>query len=59
MSTATARRPTAVSESSRRNIVGLAWASSVIICSVVMLVVGIIIGSAARKRIAKETRGYP
>jgi hypothetical protein len=31
----------------------------VIICSLVMLFVGFIIGNAARKRIAKETRGYP
>jgi hypothetical protein len=58
MSTETARRPAAVSESSRRTIVRLAWASSVVISSLVMLAVGIIIGSAARKRIAKETRGF-
>ncbi len=59
MSTATARRPAAISEHSRRTIMRLAWASSVIICGLVMLVVGTIIGSAARKRITKETRGYP
>ena len=57
MSTVTARRPAAISESSRRKIVGLAWASSVIICSLVMLVVGIIIGKAASNRITKGTRG--
>ena len=59
MTTVTARRPATISESSRRKIVRLAWASSVIICSLVMLFVGFIIGNAARKRIAKETRGYP
>jgi len=58
MSIATARRPAAISDSSRRKIMRLAWASSVIICSLVMLVLGIIIGSAARKRIAKGTRGF-
>ena len=57
MSTVTARRPAAISESSRRKIVRLAWASSVIICSLVMLVVGFIIGNAASHRITKETRG--
>ena len=57
MSTVTARRPAAISDSSRRNIVGLAWASSLIICGVVMLVVGIIIGNFASSRITKETRG--
>ena len=59
MSTATARRPAAVSESSRRKLVRLAWASSLIISSLVMLVVGIIIGNAASNRITKETRGIP
>ena len=58
MSTATARRPAALSESSRRNLVVLAWASSLIISSLVMLVVGILIGNAARKRIASQTRGF-
>jgi hypothetical protein len=57
MTTVTARRPAAISESSRRKIVRLAWASSVIICSLVMLVVGFIIGNAASNRITKETRG--
>ena len=57
MSIETARRPAAISDSSRRKIVRLAWASSVIICSLVMLAVGIIIGNAASKRITKETRG--
>jgi hypothetical protein len=57
MSIAVDRRPAAISESSRRTIVRLAWASSVIICSLVMLVVGFIIGKAASNRITKETRG--
>jgi hypothetical protein len=57
MSIATGRRPAAISESSRRTIVRLAWASSVIICSLVMLIVGIIIGKAASNRITKRTRG--
>jgi len=58
MTTVTARRPATISESSRRKIVRLAWASSVVVCSLVMLFVGFIIGNAARKRIAKETRGF-
>ena len=57
MTTVTARRPATISESSRRKIVRLAWASSVIICSLVMLVVGFIIGNAASNRVTKETRG--
>jgi hypothetical protein len=57
MNTATARRPAAISESSRRKIVRLAWASSLVICSLVMLGVGIVIGNATSNRITKETRG--
>jgi len=57
MSTATARPPAAISEESRRRLARLAWVSSLIISSVVMLVVGIVIGSAARKRVASRTRG--
>jgi hypothetical protein len=57
MTTVTARRPATISDSSRRTIVRLAWASSVIICSLVMLVVGFIIGKAASNRITKRTRG--
>jgi hypothetical protein len=57
MSTGTATRPAAISDSSRRKLARLAWASSLIICSLVMLVVGIVIGSAARKRVSKQTRG--
>jgi hypothetical protein len=58
MSTATDRSPAAISDSSRRKLARLAWASSLIICSLVMLVVGIMIGSMASKRISKETRGF-
>ncbi|MBO0815014.1 MAG: hypothetical protein J2P30_07675 [Actinobacteria bacterium] len=57
MSIATARRPAAISESSRRKLVRLAWASSLIISGLVMLAVGIFIGNAASNRITKETRG--
>jgi len=57
MTTATARRPATISDGSRHNLVLLAWVSSLIICSLVMLVVGIVIGKAANKRITKETRG--
>jgi hypothetical protein len=58
MSTATDRPPAAINDSSRRKLARLAWASSLIISSVVMLVVGIMIGSKASKRISKETRGF-
>ena len=57
MSTATARPPAAISEDSRRRLARLAWASSLIISSLVMLVVGILIGKAASNRITKRTRG--
>ena len=57
MTTATARRPATISDSSRHNLVLLAWASSLIICSLAMLVAGIVIGKAASNRITKETRG--
>jgi hypothetical protein len=58
MSTATDRSPAAISDSSRQKLARLAWASSLIICSLVMLVVGIMIGSMASKRISKQTRGF-
>jgi len=35
----------------------MAWTSSLIISNLAMLVLGIVIGSAARKRIASRTRG--
>ena len=57
MSTATAGPRAAISEESRRRLVQMAWASSLIISSLVMLVVGFIIGKAASNRITKRTRG--
>ena len=57
MSTQTARQPTAISEDSKRKLGRLVWASSLIISNLVTLVVGIVIGNTARKRIAKGTRG--
>jgi len=57
MSTPTARQPTAISEDSKRKLGRLVWASSLIISNLVTLVVGIVIGNIARKRIAKGTRG--
>jgi len=57
MSTATARRPAAISDSSRRKLARMAWASSLIISSLVMLTAGILIGKAASSRITKRTRG--
>ena len=57
MTTATARRPATISDGSRHNLVLLAWVSSLIICSLVMLIVGIIIGNFASSRLTKETRG--
>ena len=57
MSTPTARQPTAISDDSKRQLGRLVWASSLIISNLVTLVVGIVIGNTARKRIAKGTRG--
>jgi hypothetical protein len=57
MTTATARRPATISDSSRRKLVQVAWASSLIVSSLVMLVAGIIIGKAANSRLTKKTRG--
>ena len=57
MSTATARRPAAISDSSRRKLARMAWASSLIISSLVMLTAGILIGNAARKRIDRWSHG--
>ena len=58
MSTAAASPRAAISDESRRRLARMAWASSLIISNLAMLVLGIIIGNAARKRIAKETRGF-
>ena len=57
MSTATARPSTALSESSKRTFARLAGTSTVIIASVAMLIVGILIGNAARKRIDRWSHG--
>ena len=57
MSTATAGPSTALSEQSKRTFVRLAGMSTVIIASVAMLIVGILIGSAARKRIDRWSHG--
>jgi hypothetical protein len=57
MSTATAGPATAISETSRRTFARLAGMSTVIIAGVAMLVVGILIGSAARKRIDRWSHG--
>ena len=57
MSTATAEAATAISETSKRTLARLAGTSKVIIAGVAMLVVGILIGSAARKRIDRWSHG--
>ena len=57
MSTATAGPATTLSESSKRTFARLAGMSTVIIASVAMLIVGILIGSAARKRIDRWSHG--
>jgi hypothetical protein len=57
MSTATAGPVTTLSEQSKRTFARLAGMSTVIIVSVAMLVVGILIGSAARKRIDRWSHG--
>jgi len=57
MSTPTVKQPTAISDDSKRQLGRLVWASSLIISNLVTLVVGIVIGNTARKRIAKGTRG--
>jgi hypothetical protein len=57
MSAGTARPPVAISDSSRRTLVRLAGASTLIISNLVMLITGIVIGNVARKRIDKRTRG--
>ena len=57
MSTAIAKPPAALSESSRRRLARLAGTSTVITASVAMLIVGILIGNAARKRIDRLSHG--
>jgi hypothetical protein len=57
MSTAMAKPATTISESSKRTFARLAGTSSLIIASVAMLIVGIFIGNAARKRIDRWSHG--
>jgi hypothetical protein len=57
MSMATAEPASALSEHSKRTFARLAGASTLIIASVAMLIVGIFIGSAARKRIDRWSHG--
>jgi hypothetical protein len=57
MSTATAGPATTISETSKRTFARLAGMSTLIIASVAMLIVGILIGSAARKRIDRWSHG--
>ena len=57
MSTATAKLPTAVGESGKRAARRLAGPPVLIAASVAMLIVGILIGNAARKRIDRWSHG--
>jgi hypothetical protein len=57
MSTAIAEQNTALNESSKRTLARMAGASTLIIASVAMLIVGILIGNAARKRIDRWSHG--
>jgi hypothetical protein len=57
MSTATAGPATAISETSKRTFARLAGMSTLIIVSLAMLIVGILIGSAARKRFERLSHG--
>ena len=57
MSTAIAEPAAALSEASKRTFARLAGMSTVIITGVAMLVVGILIGNAARKRIDRWSHG--
>jgi hypothetical protein len=57
MSTATAEPDTALGESIKRRLPGWAGLSVLITASVGMLVAGILIGNAARKRVDKLSHG--
>jgi hypothetical protein len=57
MSTATAKRPAAISDDSRRMLARVAAAATLIVSSLVMLIAGILIGNAARKRIDRWSHG--
>ena len=57
MSTATAGPATTLSEQSKRTFARLAGMSTLVIGSAAMLIIGILIGSAARKRIDRWSHG--
>jgi hypothetical protein len=57
MSTPTAEAVTAVSERSKRTLARLAGPYALIAASVATLIVGILIGNAARKRIDRWSHG--
>jgi hypothetical protein len=57
MSTVTAEPDTAFGEGSKRKLPGRAGMSVLITASVGMLVAGILIGNAARKRVDKLSHG--
>jgi hypothetical protein len=59
MSIVTAEPATAVSERSKRTLAQLAGPYTLIAASVAMLIVGILIGNAARKRIDGWSHGIP
>ena len=54
---AASSRPAAVSDRSRRTLVTAAGLSTLIISSLVMLIAGIVIGYAAKKRMDRASRG--
>jgi uncharacterized membrane protein YjjP (DUF1212 family) len=57
MSTPIAEAATAVSQKSKRTVARLAGPSALIAASVAMLIAGILIGNAARKRIDGWSHG--
>jgi uncharacterized membrane protein YjjP (DUF1212 family) len=59
MSSATAGRPAAISDNSRRTLARLGGASILIISSLAMLVAGIVIGNAARRRFERMSHAHP
>jgi len=59
MSTPIAEAATAVSQKSKQTLARLPGPSALIATSVAMLIVGILIGNAARKRIDGWSHGIP
>jgi hypothetical protein len=57
MSTAAAKPSTVLSESSKRALPRLAGTPALIAASVAMLIAGILIGNAARKRVDRWSHG--